>query len=88
MLEQKVMSFHDIVNDDSEPPPPIIDDGEGNKYQFKNNFLYPVSESHPETEQQKLNRVVSEIRENEQPPVLSRQEKQRLRLKKKLESNQ
>ena len=27
MLEQKVMSFHDIVNDDSEPPPPIIDDG-------------------------------------------------------------
>jgi len=27
MLEQKVMSFHDIVNDESEPPPPIIDDG-------------------------------------------------------------
>ena len=27
MLEQKVISFHDIVNDDSEPPPPIIDDG-------------------------------------------------------------
>jgi len=27
MLEQKVMSFHEIVNDESEPPPPIIDDG-------------------------------------------------------------